>query len=150
MIKNRYAAKTLVKHILCDCKCIFNSTPCNSHQTWNNKTCQCECKNCCWWFKNCVMKLCVIDIVSNKKINTIATNMSINCHSNKVRCKIDCYILHTVLLAIILLLVITIICYHCVKLKSKLKQSYCRANNIKWKIINFKKFVLKTVRVNIW
>ena len=47
MIKNRYAAKTLVKHILCDCKCIFNSTPCNSHQTWNNKTCQCECKNCC-------------------------------------------------------------------------------------------------------
>ena len=47
--------------------------------------------------------------------NTIATNatstMSINCHNKKVRYKIDCYILHTVLLVIILLLIITIICY---------------------------------------
>ena len=52
----------------------------------------------------------VLDIVSAKKANTVATNFtntaSINCHSKKVR---D---LRTVLLLIILLLIITIICYH--------------------------------------
>ena len=50
---------------------------------------------------------------STKKTNTIATNVtstaSINWHSKKVR---GCYILHTVLLAIILILIVTIICYH--------------------------------------
>ena len=54
-----------------------------------------------------------MDIVPTKKTNTIETNVtstaSINCHSKKVR---DCYILHTVLLVIILLLIVTIICYH--------------------------------------
>ena len=54
----------------------------------------------------------VMDIVSTKKTNAIATNVtstaSINCHSKKVS---GCYVLHTVLLAIILLLIITIICY---------------------------------------
>ena len=53
--------------------------------------------------------------VSTKK--TIAINVtstaSINYHSIKVR---DCYILHTDLLAIILLLII-IICYHFAKQK---------------------------------
>ena len=51
-----------------------------------------------------------MDIVSTKMTNTIATNVSINCHTKKVRYKIDCYTLHIVLLAIILLLTITIIC----------------------------------------
>ena len=39
-------AKTLVKHISCDCKCKFNSATCNSNQKCN-KTFQCECKNYC-------------------------------------------------------------------------------------------------------
>ena len=60
----------------------------------------------------------VMDIVSTKKTNTTAKNVMstapINCHSKKVR---DCYILHTVLLVIILLLIITIICYQYVKQK---------------------------------
>ena len=60
----------------------------------------------------------VVDNVSTKKRNTIATNVkstaSINWHSKKVR---DCYILHTVLLAIILLLIFTIICYYYAKQK---------------------------------
>ena len=55
----------------------------------------------------------VMDIVSTKKRNTIATNVtssaSINCHIKKVR---DCSIFHTVLLAVILLLIIIIIGYH--------------------------------------
>ena len=63
-----------------------------------------------------------MDIVTTKMTNTIATNVtnssSINCHRKKVR---DFYILHTVLLAIILLLIITIICYHYAK--HRLKQN---------------------------
>ena len=51
-------------------------------------------------------------IVSTKKANAIAANVtstaSINCYSKKVR---NCYILDTALIVIILLLIITIICY---------------------------------------
>ena len=48
----------------------------------------------------------VVDIVSTKKTNTIKTKKTntiaiIICHSKKVK---DCYILHTVLLVIILIL----------------------------------------------
>ena len=45
MITNKNEAKAMTEHISCDCKCKFNSTTCNSNQKWNNKTCQCECKN---------------------------------------------------------------------------------------------------------
>ena len=54
----------------------------------------------------------VMVILSTKKTKTIVTNFtstaSLNYHSKKVR---DCYILHTILLVIILLLTITI-CYY--------------------------------------
>ena len=60
----------------------------------------------------------VMDIVSTKKRNTIARNVSINSDDKKVRYKIDCCILDTVLLVITLLLVITIICYHYAKNRS--------------------------------
>ena len=129
-------------HISCDCKCKFNSSACNSKQKWNNKTCQCECKNyhkCqkdhSWNPSKCICEnskylesvtdtsvnecdeiVIVIDNLSTKKTNTIATNVtsttSINCHSKKIRV---CYISHAVLLAIILILIITIICYHYAK-----------------------------------
>ena len=46
--------------------------------------------------------------------NTIATNVTKNCHIEKVR---NCYVLHTVLLMIILLLVNAITCYHYAKTK---------------------------------
>ena len=36
-------AKTMKKHISCDCKCKFNSTT-HKITKWNKK-CQCECKN---------------------------------------------------------------------------------------------------------
>ena len=45
MIANKDEAKAMTEHISCDCKCKFNSTTCNSNQKWNNKACQCECKN---------------------------------------------------------------------------------------------------------
>ena len=165
MIANKDEAKAMTEHISCDCKCNFNSTTCNSKQKWNNKTCQWECRNYCkckenyrWnpstgicennkYFKiiadttvtECDEIIIVMDNVSTKKTNTIATNVtsttSINWRSKKVR---DCYILHRVLLAIILILITTIICYH-----------YAKQKGIKWKIMNFKKVVSKIVCVII-
>ena len=142
IITNKNEAKAVTEHISCDCKCKFNSTPCSSNQKWNNKTCHCECKNYCkckkdytWNPSTCIYEnskylksitdpsvtecdeiIIVKNSVSTKK--TIATNVTntaqINCHGIKVR---DCYILHTVLLAIILLLIIIIICYPYAKQK---------------------------------
>ena len=44
MITRIDKAKTLTKHILCDCKCIFNSTTYNLNQEWNNDKRQCGSK----------------------------------------------------------------------------------------------------------
>ena len=66
----------------------------------------------------CVEIINVMNIVSAKMANTIATNIvstaSLNCHSKKVR---DCFILHTVLLLIILLSITIIVCYYYAKQK---------------------------------
>ena len=37
-------SKSLVKHILSDCKCRFDSEKSNSNQKWNKDKCWCECK----------------------------------------------------------------------------------------------------------
>ena len=47
IITNKNEAKTITKHTSCDCNCKLNGTTCNSDKKWNNKTCQCECKNYC-------------------------------------------------------------------------------------------------------
>ena len=68
-----------------------------------------------------IQKLCVMnvmDIVSTKMTNTVTINVSTNSDGKKVRYKMDCYILHNVLLVIMLSLIITIICYHHSKLKN--------------------------------
>ena len=83
-----------------------------------------------------------MDIVSAKKANAIAVNVtstaSINGHTKKVR---DYYILNTVVLVIILLLIIIIICYYYTKkLQSKMINDW---------LMNFKKFVLKIALVII-
>ena len=128
----------MAKYVSCDCKCKFKSARCDSNQKWNNKTCQCECKNCkkdySWnpspyhcengkYLKSivddsviaCDEIIFVMDIATTNMANTIATNAT-----KKVRFKVDCYILHTVILEIILLLIITIICYHYAKYRSKI------------------------------
>ena len=64
----------------------------------------------------------VMNSVSTKRTNTIATNVSVDSDDKKVRYNIDCYILCTVLLEIILLLIITIICYQYAKHRSKQKR----------------------------
>ena len=94
----------MAKHISCDCKCKFKSTTCDSNQKWNKETCQCQCKNYLKCKKDfswnpstsisendkylksildtsvitCNEILYVMDIVSTKMTNTIATNVSIN------------------------------------------------------------------------
>ena len=105
----------MTEHISCNYECKFNSTACHPKQKWSNKTCQCECKNYCkckenfsWNLSTCISEnskylknvsntsvtkcdeiRIVMDIVSTKKTNTIATNVantaSINCHSKEVR-----------------------------------------------------------------
>ena len=61
----------------------------------------------------------VVDIASTKMTNTVATNVWINFHSEKVRCKNDSYILNSVLPRIILLMIITNICHYHAKHRSK-------------------------------
>ena len=39
--------KTLMKHLSCKCKCIFDGRNCNSDQWWYNIKCRCECKKTC-------------------------------------------------------------------------------------------------------
>ena len=43
MIRNKTEARTLRKHISCDCKYRFNSTTINSNQKWNNRVFKCKC-----------------------------------------------------------------------------------------------------------
>ena len=138
----------MTKRIPCHCKCKFNGTACNSDQKLYNKTYQWGCKNyrickkdyiwnpSAWTCENskylesiaetsvitCDEIIAVTNIVSTKMINTVAiSTTSITYHSKKVRYKIDCNILHTGLLVIILLLIIAIISYHYAKNRSKQK-----------------------------
>ena len=52
MITNKNEAKAMAEHISCGFKFKFNSAGCNSNQKWNDKTCQCECKNYCACIKD--------------------------------------------------------------------------------------------------
>ena len=64
--------------------------------------------------------------IPTKMINTISakvtSTMSTNSDDEKVKYKMNCCIVHTVLLVIILLFIIVIICYHYTKSKSKQKR----------------------------
>ena len=60
----------------------------------------------------------------NSMPTNVASAVSIN-SDDKNKDKIDCYILHTFLLAVILLFIIAIICYHYVKHREKQKTLAC-------------------------
>ena len=137
---NKNEAKAMTENTSCDCKWKFNSIICDSNKKWNKKTCQCECKNYCkfkkdysWNGTTCICEnnkylksiadtsvteceeiIIIMDNISKKKdySNKVTSTTLTNCHSKKIK---DCYILHTVLLAIILILIIIIICYQYVK-----------------------------------
>ena len=65
----------------------------------------------------------VADSVRTNVTNTVAKKvtgtMSINFHNKKVRYKMDRFILHKFLLVTILLFIITTICYHYARHRSK-------------------------------
>ena len=86
-----------------------------------------------------------MNIIFTNLSNTISKIVSIHSECKKVGYKIDYNHLHTVLLVIVLLLIITIIFYDYAKHRIKLKKSYSRAN--KCRMMNFKEFILKIVRV---
>ena len=97
-------------------------------------------------------------ITSLKMTNVIAANVSTNFDDRKIkekRYKVDCYILHTVLLANILLLIITIICYHFTsKIKTKRQLMHWKKKRIKteFKTVCIKNFRWKITRkyVDLW
>ena len=150
------SANSLVQHVI---------------QKWNNKTCQCEFKNYrkfkkdySWNPRTCICEhsrylksigdisvitcdeiISVTDIASTKMTNTITTNMSTNSYDKKS--KILLYIAHSFLSDHI-----TVDNYYfflslCIS-KVKTKKHWC-TKNIKRKISNFKKFVIKIVCVII-
>ena len=92
--------------------------------SWNTSKCICENIKYLKNMANTSVIMCgeiisVMDIVATKMTNAIARNGPINSDSKNVRYKINCYIFTKVLLAIILLLIITIICYHYAKNRAK-------------------------------
>ena len=77
-----------------------------------------------------------MDIVSANVANTMPKNVTSTLATNvhkKLVYKMDCYILHTVLLVIIFLFIIAIICHHYAKHRSKLwlVQNHCVFDSIK-------------------
>ena len=102
IIRNKAEIKAMTENILSDFKRKFNSATYNSKQKWNNKTCQCECKNYLkyekynnWNHSSCICEYnkyskSVVDIsvtecdeivivmnnLSITKTNTIATNVT--------------------------------------------------------------------------
>ena len=82
------------------CQCEFKiDHKCKKDYSWTPSTCICENSKYLKRFADTSVTA-FDDIISVMKI--VSTTKT----------KIDCYILHTVLLVIILLLIITIICYH--------------------------------------
>ena len=78
-ITNKNEVKTMAKDISCDYKCKFNSTTCSSNQKWNNKTCQCECKNYCTCKKDCSWNPSTCIYENSKYVKSIADTSVIEC-----------------------------------------------------------------------
>ena len=102
----------------------------NMNVSWNPSTCICENSK----YSKCVANTSVteceeiiiaMDNLSTNKKNTVPINVtstvSKNRHSKKVG---DFYILHKILLVIILLFIITVICYHYAKQKGIIYGKY--------------------------
>ena len=79
MTTNKDEAKTITKHILCDCKCKLISATCNSNQKWNNEICQCECKNYCICIKDYSWNPSTCICENDKYLKSIADTSVITC-----------------------------------------------------------------------
>ena len=79
MLTNKNQAKTITKYISCDFKCKFNRTTCKSNQKRNNKTCQCECKNCYKCKKDYILNLSTCICENSKYLKGIADTSVSKC-----------------------------------------------------------------------
>ena len=107
------------KNIICDA--------CKKYYTWNPTTFSCENGKYLGSVIGdseirCDETINAADSVSTNLMSTASTNVtitaSINFHNKKVRYKMDCYILH----AVLLLFMIALVCYHYTKRRSKQKR----------------------------
>ena len=87
-----------------------------------------RCMRSCNSLNDLPNKVTAPNITKDETVNasdSVSTNVtsivSANFHNKKARYKMDCFNLHIVLLAIILLFIVVIICYHYAKNRSKLK-----------------------------
>ena len=147
-------AKTLTKHISCECKCKFDGRKCNSDQWWNNDKCQCDCKKHHFCEKDYVWNPATCNCENGKYLASIMVDSGIICdeivyeeetnfNERNIAFKTqNFYILLTFLLITITsLIAVSIYCYlikYRVKQKhllsfhvAKLKQIYI--DNINWK-----------------
>ena len=136
MIIGLNQSKILTIHTSCKCKCKIDGIKCNSNQKWNNDRCQCESKNLkkhaykksyIWNPNICSSEndeylgsstgnsVITFDEIINAA-DSVSVSGSVNVTSTvstnfnkKVRYKMDCYILHIVVLVII---VFAVICSH--------------------------------------
>ena len=137
IVTRLYEDNTLVKHISCDCKWKINSRRCNLNQKWNYDKCQCECKNYHTCTKDYSWNRSTCICENGKYLKSVANDSKIVCveiinatdsvstdfYNKKVSYKMDCFLLHTVWLAIILLFIIAVICYHYPEHRPKLKRN---------------------------
>ena len=161
----------MIEHSSCDFKFKFNSATCSSTQKWNKNIYQCGCKKIIVSAKKIIIGILAhvfvrisvkskylkiiadtivtqcdeiiifMDSLSTKKVNTIAANVtstaSMNWHSKKSKRLL--YFAYSFISDHI-----AIDDYYYLMLLFKTKRY-----NIKWKIMKFKKFVFKIVRVII-
>ena len=79
IITSRNEAKTLIKHISCDCKCKFNNTTCNRNQKWINNKCQYGCKRYCTCTKDDSWNPSACICEDSKYLKSIVNNSVIVC-----------------------------------------------------------------------
>ena len=79
MLKHLICLQTIAKYISCDLKCKFNRTTCNSNQKRNNKTCQCECKNCNKYKKDYILNPSTCICENSKYLKGIADTSVSEC-----------------------------------------------------------------------
>ena len=83
---------------------------CGKDYLWNSSACSCENGG---YLESIIANSILLPITVSCSVTMNAANTaSINSDGETIRYKMDCYILHKILLVVILLFIIVIICYH--------------------------------------
>ena len=94
-----------MEHILCDSKCKFDSSKCNSNQKWENDMCRCKCKKqsvckkdsstCSFEINACFKSIVNNSVITCSRIINVTDTVLINSDDKKINYKIICYILRS-------------------------------------------------------